>query len=116
SFYWSRLGDDNLQPGEADLLSFIPAPNIPELDLEMVFYPTNASAEVTATLREAAPGKSLSETGQSMTWKTGGDGAEMWRYQVKPDVSLVSFDFRNQHLPARLNTSYRYSVKGLQSQ
>ena len=44
------------------------------------------------------------------------EGAEMWRYHVKPDVSLVSFDFRNQQLPARLNTSYRYSVKGMQSQ
>src|SRR5262249_1133069 len=116
SFYWSRLGDDNLQPDEADLLSFIPAPNIPELDLEMVFYPTNAPAEVTATLRESVHGGSLCDTGKSMTWKTGGEGAEMWRYHVKPEVSLVSFDFRDQHLPAPLNTSYRYSVKGLQSQ
>ena len=115
SFYWSRLGDDTLQPHEADLLSFIPAPNIPELDLEMVFFPTNAPAKVTATLREQRAGEGLRETGEQMSWVTGGPGAELWRYQAKPDAELISFDFRNQELPARLNTSYRYSVRGSQA-
>ena len=59
SFYWSRLGDDVLQPQEADLLSFIPAPNVPELNLEMVFFPTNAPSMVTATLREQRAGGRL---------------------------------------------------------
>src|SRR5262249_36597520 len=52
SCYWIRIDDDNLQPQEADLLSFISAPKIPELDLELVFFPTNAPSKVTATLRE----------------------------------------------------------------
>ncbi len=113
SFYWSALGDDTLQPEEAELLSFIPAPKIADLDLEMVFFPTNAPAEVAATLRTASEaGEALHETGKSIKWKTGGGGAELWRYQVDPDVALVSFDFRNQELPARLNTSYRYKVRG----
>ncbi|CAN0476268.1 unnamed protein product, partial [Phaeothamnion confervicola] len=112
SFYWSRLGDDTLHADEADLLSFIPAPKIPELDLEMVFFPTNAPAKVTASVREQRAGGGLRETGQSVTWMAGGPGAELWRYQAKPDAELVSFDFRNQALPARLNTSYRYSVRG----
>jgi hypothetical protein len=112
SFYWSRLGGDVVQPPEADLLSFIPAPNVPELDLELVFFPTNAASTVTATVREQRAGGSLGETGEQKTWVTGGPGAELWRYQVKPEAQLISFDFRNQQLPARLNTSYRYSVRG----
>jgi hypothetical protein len=113
SFYWSALGDDTLQPDDADLLSFIPAPKVGDLDLEMVFFPTNAPAEVTATLRTStAAGEALRETGESVRWTTGGSGAALWRYQVDPEIALLSFDFRNQPLPARLNTSYRYRVKG----
>jgi hypothetical protein len=112
SFYWSRLGGDVLQPQEADLLSFIPAPNVPELDLELVFFPTNAPSQVTATLREQRAGGGLRETGEQKTWLTGGSGAELWRYRVRSEAELISFDFRDQQLPARLNTSYRYSVRG----
>jgi hypothetical protein len=113
SFYWSMLGDDTLQPDDAELLSFIPAPKIADLDLEMVFFPTNAPADVAATLRTSpAPGEALRETGESVRWRTGGSGAELWRYNVDPGVALLSFDFRKQPLPARLNTSYRYKVKG----
>lgn len=116
SFYWSRLSDDTLRPeGAVDLLSFIPAPKIPELDLELVFFPTNATSNVTASVREQRSGDGLRETGRSLTFATGGPGAELWRYQVQPDTELVSFDFRNQELPARLNTSYRYSVRGSQA-
>jgi hypothetical protein len=115
SFYWSRLDDDTLHADEADLLSFIPAPKIPELDLEMVFFPTNAASTVTASVREQRGGERLRETGETVSWVTGGPGAELWRYQAKPDAELVSFDFRGQELPARLNTSYRYSVRGSQA-
>lgn len=115
SFYWSQLGDDMLRPHETDLLRFIPAPNIPELGLELVFFPTNVPSQITASLRESLAGERLREIGQTMTWVIGGAGAELWRYHIRPDAALVSFDFRSQHIPARLNASYRYSVRGIQS-
>jgi len=116
SFYWSEV-DDRLVPGRdaPELLSFIPASNVPELDLDLVFYPTNSPGEVTATLREACHGGRLEKTSHSHTWRTGGPGASVWRRQLEASTALLSFDLTEGDVPSRINTSYRYSVRGSQA-
>jgi hypothetical protein len=114
SFYWSSLTNDTLgtRADEPPLLSFIPAPKPPELDLEMVMFPTNAAGHVEASIRKAGDDHLLRETGETFSFVTGGDGAEMLRYRLADDVRLLSFDIRKGPIPARLNASYRYSVRG----
>jgi len=114
TFFWSKVEDMLTSQSSSDhsLLSFIPAPKIPELDLEMVFYPTNAPSEVAARVRSTnSPARPLANTGQLMKWRTGGEGSEVWRYKLPDDVALMSLDLVSDRVPARINVSYRYSVR-----
>jgi hypothetical protein len=114
SFYWNSVGDDYLHQSDEgpDILSFIAATNTATTDLELAFFPTNVPGRAKACIYEAPVNGVLASTGEVLDFKTGGPGSTAFRHSVKDNVALTSFEVRGGPVPARLNASFRYHVKG----
>jgi hypothetical protein len=84
-----------------------------DLDLTATAFPTNVGANVTASQRSAVlNGIFTLRTNDTVSWRTGGDGAGICKF-APADLSGI-FEIRGC-CPARINASYRYSVKGAPS-
>lgn len=112
SFYWTT-NLDYLDESDPDVIlpAFVPLMCPPELNLELLGYPTNAPGDIVGTIRECDSSMRLHETGREVAWKTGGEGAPIWRFAANPDVPFASIDFRRGKIPSRLNAEFRYSVR-----
>lgn len=114
SFYWTTI-DDYLEPrDDVSVLSFIPAIKTPELELNIVSYPTNAPCSVIGKVRTADVAGRLQPTDRQLSWGTGA-GSPIWSYRLEDDVDFLSIDFLELPVPSRINASYRYKVKNAPS-
>jgi hypothetical protein len=113
SFEWQTTSHFVRLPAEVQdsdpILSINPAARTDELDLQMVFYPTNSPAEICGAVRRAHFGGELEESGEELRLVTGGPGAIVVRHRVPANV--YGIDFRSGDVPSRLNTSFEYSVR-----
>lgn len=111
SFALQNNKDFVTNPEPLTLWSFIPAVKPPDLNLNLYSFPTNSISQVTAQIRhQKLTQPALRETGHTLTWCTGGVDAEVMRYTVPENVSLVSIDLSGHEVPSRLNVSYQFSV------
>jgi hypothetical protein len=110
SYTWQTNESDFVIPQGNGVASFLPMINVPELDLSAISFPTNATAEVSATERRGALGAPCSPTGSVLNWKTGGDAAGALRIDMT-EPGLRVYEIKDT-APSRLNVNYRYSVKG----
>lgn len=115
SFYWVDGAPDGLGRAAGSVprrLSFLPAMKPAALDLELVFFPTNAPGRALLRERTARAGEALTASGRRIEFLTGGEGATLLRRAIPDGIAFVSYEAETEGIPARLNTSYRYSVRG----
>jgi hypothetical protein len=115
TFYWTTQPEYVEAGGEVDLPSFVPLMMVPELDLEIVSFPTNAPAELRGSVRRATGTGPLEETGEPLAWRTGGEDARPWRHRVAAGAGFECLDLRDGAIPSRLNATYEYTVRGTTS-
>lgn len=106
TFPWTAIADYVRDPGGKRWLAFLTVPQPPELEVDLVSFPTNAPAEVAC---EVLPG------GRSLSWRSGGDGAPLFRFRPEPSEENVVLGFKSGSLPSRLNSSHQYRVRGANS-
>lgn len=116
---FSRTMIDDYVPAPADetkVLSFLAGVTAPELELQLVSFPTNAPSTVMAEVRRQEFGQTaLEPTGEISHLATGGPDGESFKLRLGNSDQLVCLDFKTGRVPSRLNASYQYRVRGAEA-
>lgn len=98
---------------ELPVASFLPLISDQALELDAFVFPTNFPADLEGKVWMQKYGETrLSDTGTTATLKTGIGGGGKLQCPEDTMFMLVSYDSHKAKVPTRINTSYRYAVKG----
>jgi hypothetical protein len=93
------------------IASFLDAIKGMDLNLNLRVFPTNSSAQVTGELKVMRFDDRALQSDSSKISFGCGVGEKGWEWKMPEELAFASLEFNDTNIPARLNASYRYSVK-----
>lgn len=108
--------DNQTENKELSRLAFISPLSHEELDLKLISFPTNDEAIVRGKISyvNSESGR-LVPSNDLLEWDTGSKNGKLLTYSLPENVNAALIEFNKGPIPARLNTSFLYSVKGSNS-
>jgi len=87
-----------------------------ELELELIFFPTNCKGKVIGSWRSGSKNKTLTKSDEIFEWISGGNSSELKKISIKSGDTIKALDITKGKIPTRINTNYIYRVKDTKSQ
>ncbi len=81
-----------------------------DLNLDLVFFPTNCEGNAFGSWRRGSFGETLTIPKENFEWICGGYGAEVKEIRIKKGNKVHALDITKGKIPTRINTNYIYSV------
>ncbi len=81
-----------------------------ELNLELLFFPTNCEGHVFGNWRTGNHNSKLKESEETFEWVCGGKDSKLKKIFIKNENKIKALDITKGKIPARINTSYIYRV------
>ena len=105
---------DYLSPKKNDQSNLIPSinpiANVQDLDLKLIFFPTNCPGRAIGYWRSGAYNKSLDIHDESFDWICGGKDSKLKSITINNADLVKALDIVEGKIPTRINTNYIYRV------
>ena len=87
-----------------------------ELNLELIFFPTNCIGNVVGKWRSGKFNETLTSSKESFDWQCGGSKSKLKKIKIKNGNKIKSLDITKGNIPVRINTNYIYKLNNSNSE